>query len=220
MLLHPFVVSRNISGSDINSLVLNYLVVEGFKDAAEQFCAETGLEPPVDLNSISERMRIRTAIQDGQIEQAMALVNDLNPEILDTTPDLFFHLQQQRLIELIRAGNLEAALQFAQEELAPRGEENPVFLTELEKTMSLLVFENQAQSPVGHLLQQSQRQQLASEVNAAILASRWEDAQPKLVNILKMLVWVQRQLDEKASYPHIRNLALGQLEGPDAAASS
>jgi hypothetical protein len=46
-------------------------------------------------------------------------------EILDMNPQLFFNdLQQQRLIELIRNGKLEEALEFAQEELAPRGEEN------------------------------------------------------------------------------------------------
>lgn len=45
-------------------------------------------------------------------------------QILDTNPQLFFHLQQQRLIELIRDGKVEEALEFAQEELAPRGEEN------------------------------------------------------------------------------------------------
>lgn len=48
-------------------------------------------------------------------------------QILDTNPQLFFHLQQQRLIELIRNGKVEEALEFAQEELAPRGEENVSF---------------------------------------------------------------------------------------------
>jgi len=48
----------------------------------------------------------------------------LTLQILDTNPQLFFHLQQQRLIELIRSGQVEEALEFAQEELAPRGEEN------------------------------------------------------------------------------------------------
>jgi hypothetical protein len=48
-------------------------------------------------------------------------------QILDTNPQLYFHLQQQKLIELIRAGKINEALEFAQEELAPRGEENVVF---------------------------------------------------------------------------------------------
>ena len=43
---------------------------------------------------------------------------------MDTNPRLFFHLQQQRLIELIRDGKIDEAIEFAQEELAPRGEEN------------------------------------------------------------------------------------------------
>lgn len=62
-------------------------------------------------------------------------------QILDTNPLLFFHLQQQRLIELIRAGDITAALQFASEELAPRAEEHPDLLPELERTMALLAFE-------------------------------------------------------------------------------
>ena len=52
-------------------------------------------------------------------------------QILEEQHTLFFHLQQQRLIELIRLGKIEEALAFAQEYLAPQGEENPEFLQEL-----------------------------------------------------------------------------------------
>ena len=41
-------------------------------------------------------------------------MNDLDPEILEDQQQLFFHLQQQRLIELIRQGQLQEALEFAQ----------------------------------------------------------------------------------------------------------
>jgi hypothetical protein len=59
----------------------------------------------------------------------MAHNSDLDDcmQILDTNPQLYFHLQQQKLIELIRAGKISEALEFAQEELAPRGEENVFF---------------------------------------------------------------------------------------------
>lgn len=52
-------------------------------------------------------------------------------QILEENHQLSFHLQQQRLIELIRQGNTEEALEFAQEYLAPHGEENETFLEEL-----------------------------------------------------------------------------------------
>jgi hypothetical protein len=54
-------------------------------------------------------------------------------QILEEQHALFFHLQQQRLIELIRIGKTEEALAFAQEYLAPHGEENEAFLEELGK---------------------------------------------------------------------------------------
>lgn len=60
-------------------------------------------------------------------------------QILDTNPQLFFHLQQQRLIELIRNGKVEEALEFAQEELAPRGEENVIDVA-LSFHLSIIIF--------------------------------------------------------------------------------
>ena len=53
------------------------------------------------------------------------------PQILEEHAELTFHLQQQRLIELIRGGDADAALAFAQDILAPLGEEHPAFLAEL-----------------------------------------------------------------------------------------
>lgn len=41
----------------------------------------------------------------GSIQEAVELVNDVDPEILDTNSTLFFHLQQQQLLELIKQVN-------------------------------------------------------------------------------------------------------------------
>jgi hypothetical protein len=113
-----------IRKEDMNKLVMNFLVTEGYVEAAETFEKESGTSPGVDLSSIADRTAIRKAVQSGDVEDAIERVNDLNPEILEERAHLFFHLQQQRLIELIRAGSVEEALEFAQEYLAPRGEEN------------------------------------------------------------------------------------------------
>jgi glucose-induced degradation protein 8 len=52
-------------------------------------------------------------------------------QILEENSTLFFHLQQQQLIELIRGGQIEEALTFAQEFLAYKGESNAALLDEL-----------------------------------------------------------------------------------------
>ena len=41
-------------------------------------------------------------MRQGDVTSAIEMANDLNPETLDTSPRLFFRLQLQRLIELIR----------------------------------------------------------------------------------------------------------------------
>lgn len=203
-----------IRKEDMNKLVMNFLVTEGFVEAAEKFKMESGTEPDIDLATITDRMAVKKAVQCGNVDDALEKVNDLNPEILDTNPQLFFHLQQQRLIELIRNGKVEEALEFAQEELAPRGEENETFLEELERTVALLAFEDFSNCPVGELLDISQRLKTASEVNAAILTSQSHEKDPKLPSLLKMLIWAQNQLDEKSTYPRINNLVTAVLEDP------
>mmetsp|Transcript_8813 Transcript_8813/g.15859 ORF Transcript_8813/g.15859 Transcript_8813/m.15859 type:complete len:230 (-) Transcript_8813:157-846(-) len=204
-----------IRKEEMNTLVMNFLVTEGYVDAARLFEKESGTSPGVDLDSITDRMQIRKAVQNGEIEDAIDRVNDLNPEILEEKQHLFFHLQQQRLIELIRAGRTEDALEFAQEYLAPRGEENSAFLEELERTIALLAFSDTAACPVGDLMDVTQRQKTASELNAAILSSQCQEQEPKLPSLLKMLLWAQNRLDEHAEYPRMSNLATAELSNPN-----
>ncbi|KAF8640671.1 hypothetical protein AX17_000328 [Amanita inopinata Kibby_2008] len=184
---------------------MDYLVVEGYKSAAEEFSQEANMTPPMDIESIENRMDIREALQRGDVEEAITRVNDLNPEILDTNPSLYFHLQQQKLIEYIRQGRVAEAIQFAQDELAPRGEESPEFLTELERTMALLAFESSPSAPASilELLSPAQRMKTAGEVNAAILESLSQGKEVKLVGLLKLLSWGEALLEEKAEFPKV-----------------
>lgn len=156
------------------------------------------------MNSLDERIKIRELILKGQIQDAIALINSLHPELLDTNRYLYFHLQvwqnkayslahhslvflftsanlafcmcpqfhvalffvfscilqQQHLIELIRLRETEAALEFAQSQLAEQGEESRECLTEMERTLALLAFDNPEESPFGDLLNMMQRQKV------------------------------------------------------------
>jgi len=192
-----------VSKSDLNRLVMDYLVIEGYKSAAEKFGEEAGVPPKVDFQSIESRMKVREALQRGDVEDAIVRMNELNPEILDNNHALFFHLQQQKLIEYIRQGRVAEALQFAQEELAQLGEHSPEFLSELERTMSLLAFEHSSSTPsaIADLLSPAQRMKTAGEVNAAILESFDQGKEVKLVQLVKLLSWGQGTLKEHAEFP-------------------
>lgn len=69
------------------------VISEGFKEAAEKFRMESGIEPSVDLETLDERIKIREMLLKGQIQEAIALINSLHPELLDTNRYLYFHLQ-------------------------------------------------------------------------------------------------------------------------------
>lgn len=60
---------------------MDYLVIEGYKTAAEEFSKEAELSTPVDLQSIEDRTVIREALQRGDVEEAIMRVNDLDPEV-------------------------------------------------------------------------------------------------------------------------------------------
>ncbi len=77
----------------ISRIANHFCLTEGFKEAAEKFRMESGIEPSVDLDSLDERIKIREMILKGQIQDAIALINSLHPELLDTNRYLYFHLQ-------------------------------------------------------------------------------------------------------------------------------
>lgn len=133
----------------------------------------------MDLESITDRMEIRKSVQCGNVDKAIDRVNDLNPEILEERPELFFHLKQQCLIELIRDKKLDEAIAFAQDTLAPHSEENPEYLEELESTIALMAFDDVKNMPIGYLMELAQRQKTASELNAAILSSQCQEEEPR-----------------------------------------
>ena len=67
---------------------MDYLVLEGYQAAAEEFSKEANVSPPVDFSSIETRMTIREAVQRGDVEEAIELVNDLNPEVRNSLPSI------------------------------------------------------------------------------------------------------------------------------------
>ena len=184
-----------ISRTVLDQVVMDYLVREGFKEAAVNFASETSARlPSIDPGIMDQQTAIRNAVESGDIPKAMKMVNDLDAEVLDTKPCLYFHLQQQRLLEYVKEGRVDKALEFAQNQLASCAENNPEVLKELEKAMTLLVFDKTAQVQSGaalEMLQLSQRMKVASELNAAIIDQQSIAVPDRLTALIKHILWCQ-----------------------------
>ncbi|RCN39116.1 LisH protein [Ancylostoma caninum] len=183
------------SSQEMGKLIVDYLISEGYREAAELLCQESGLElPKDDIKNLDARMNIRCAIIEGRLEDALRLVKELCPTLLDENREVRFHLMQQNIIEMIRRGEMEKSLDYAQENLSNDPTLTDSQLDRLEKTFALLAFEKPAESPFGKLLDQSQRQMVSTEVNGAVLRALNRPAAPRLEALLRMIVWAQKQL--------------------------
>lgn len=98
--------------------------------------------------------------------------------------------------------------------MSEAGEKNSEVRTELERTLALLAFEKPEKSPFADLLEQSHRQKVASELNAAILKTQHcENPSPRIVNLMKLILWAQAELDKKnINYPKMTDLATATIE--------
>lgn len=89
----------------INQLIMDYLVAQGFKEAAEKFKQEAGLNMQQSKSSeidpdtaefsalLEQRIQIREAIEEGKIKYALCLINQYYPELIDQNRSLYFKLQ-------------------------------------------------------------------------------------------------------------------------------
>jgi glucose-induced degradation protein 8 len=219
---------------DIDRLILNYLVIEGFKEAAEEFIRESGLDEfeevkRLDLDSIEYRLNVRQAIQSGKIDTAITELNNYDPDILDGNPEVYFHLKLQEFLEKIKSfqghrsstsssgldiDQIMEVIEFARENLAPIAQEQAGgrFLEEVEDAMGLLATEMGAQWPTQGLLDPEHRLKTAKEVNSAILASQSQPQLSKLPEIMALLQWAQSKMEERVIFPKLIDPANGIFE--------
>ncbi|CAH0488061.1 unnamed protein product [Peronospora farinosa] len=198
--LHP---KRNvqrrmrISKESMNRLVMDYLVGKGYRQVAEALWRDSSTKPHVDLQLVQERMSIQQLLLKGQIQKARDKLTIMDPEFLEKNSGMDFLLAKQELIELIKVHNIEKALQFAIKNLAPFGQKSPQFLREIERTMSVIAFKDPSESPLGYLLEQTQRRRVANEVNSAILRSQKQELEPMLPSMVQQFHFMENQLEAK-----------------------
>ncbi|KAG5934749.1 hypothetical protein E4U59_006005 [Claviceps monticola] len=190
------------SKSDINALILDYLTMEGYPNAAAKLSREANLQLHQDGLCVRRRQVIQNHIHEGNIQAGIETLNELDPEILDEDKALHFSLLRLQLVELIRScndvGDVGPALKFATEQLGPRAPTNPKFLEDLERTMALLLFPPNALEPqLAALLDPEFRRSAADSVNKAILEKLSTRREAAIRHLVKLRAWAEETAREK-----------------------
>ncbi|KJZ79417.1 hypothetical protein HIM_00886 [Hirsutella minnesotensis 3608] len=206
--------------SDINALILDYLTMEGYPNAAAKFSKEANLQPQQDGASIRTRQEIQNFIHNGNIQSAIETLNELDPQILDDDKALHFSLLRLQLVELIRScnaagGDITPALTFATEQLGPRAPTNPKFLEDLERTMALLLFPQENLEPqLASLLNPDLRRDAADKVNRAILERHSARREAAIRHLVKLRAWAENTARERgAALPDRLDIGLKGEDG-------
>lgn len=78
--------------SDLNAIIMDYFISEGYADAARMLAKEANIRPTADAELIHERKAIKDDILAGEIQSAIERLNDLNPQVR-TSPRLLVCIQ-------------------------------------------------------------------------------------------------------------------------------
>ncbi|KAL8666323.1 MAG: hypothetical protein Q9202_001594 [Teloschistes flavicans] len=221
---HPFeqrVDNVKVSKTYLNSIIMDYLISEGYPSAAQKFASEANLQPTSAAESIHERVKIRDAIYAGDIQTAIERINELDESLLEKDSALYFALLRLQLVELVRKTRADSndhvleAIEFATNNLAPRAPARQEFLEDLEQTMALLIVKPEDRSPeLSALLEPKLRKDVAQRVNEALLKEQGERTKAKLVHLVRMRAWAEKKARE-AGKDLPEYISLGLEQGKD-----
>lgn len=191
-----------VSKAALDSIVMDYLIVEGHKTAAQQLAKDANMDLTLSMDSINHRHEIRALIHSGKIEGAISHINEASPELLERNEDLHFDLLRLQLIEMIRDANdqnlssenfpYKQILEFAASNLAQKATKNR--LDDLEETMALLCFQPSELVPrLQALLDLKLRRSVAASVNEVLLKQQKFDGEAKIKGLIKLWGWAEHQ---------------------------
>ena len=129
---------QHVPKAVLNQLVLEYLITQGHRAAAETFCRESSSSSSgsaLHLPAIDDRMQILQAVAGGRAAFAITRMQSAFPGVLQSSPDLLFALERLHLLEQIEAGYIEEALDYATASLSELAQRDPALLQHLESAL-------------------------------------------------------------------------------------
>ncbi|GAB4830366.1 hypothetical protein Ancab_020003 [Ancistrocladus abbreviatus] len=186
-----------VNDNDTHNVVLSYLVHNCFKETVESFISSTGMKEPANcLEDMEKRKRIINFVMDRNVLKAIELTEQLAPDLLEKNCDLHFDLLSLHFVELVSSRKFTEALEFAQKKLTTFGKVQK-YVEKLEDFMALLAYEEPEKSPMFHLLSLDYRQQVADNLNRAILAHANLPSYSSLERLIQQVTVVRQFLNQE-----------------------
>lgn len=192
---------------DINLLIQKYLLHAGYTETLKMFeqsiCAKATTLPP----HTEQRKEMIKMVQQGHVEQAILVLQKHFPLVYTQhlQAPLMFRMHGQVIIEHVRQSHIEQAMEYAQQHLSistANSMENKEEYDRLVDTIGLIAYIFPDQSPVAYLLDMSQREELATMLNQAILKHQGFDSVSPLEKLFLQLDACKGVLQEEGTGIH------------------
>lgn len=193
----------------ISDTVLGYLIHNGYSKTAAAFAKDAGRESMYEQEHecMKRRQGVCDKVVSGDIDGAMDDVEKEFPQVLRSQLSIRFLLRTQKFIEMIVSGSsLEATVEYGRKELSVFRDKRYIEESEgggkgdisygdvLGDVYLLLAYGNAAESPTGHLTEQSRREMVADELNSAMLVSQGSAMRSVLERLISHMEMVLKQL--------------------------
>ncbi|KAL7823482.1 CTLH/CRA C-terminal to lish motif domain-containing protein [Trichoderma gracile] len=110
----------------LDRLLADYLWRHGYTESARELASEKGMGDLVDVDTFVGMSRIREALLNGSVAEALAWCTENKKELRKMESKLEFMLRLQQYIELIRTQKLVEAIAHAKKYLMPYWNTHPV----------------------------------------------------------------------------------------------
>lgn len=124
----------------LDRLLADYLLRKGYGESAKELAQQRKMENLVDIDTFVSMSRIRDALLNGSVAEALVWCNDNKKELRKMESKLEFMLRFQQYIELVRSQSstkLTEAIAHAKKHLIPS---RAVFPREVQQACGLLAF--------------------------------------------------------------------------------
>ncbi|GMR56866.1 hypothetical protein PMAYCL1PPCAC_27061, partial [Pristionchus mayeri] len=179
---------------EMTNLVIEYLVIEGYPDAARTLAAEANVRlDEQDWEGIEKRVAIKKDILAGRIAEAIEKLDVLCPGMIARDDSVRFDLYQQRFLELVREDDIEQALNWSSEKLSSEDLDDEK-MARLEQACTLAAFSDPTECKYSDLLEQGQRDGVAETVNSAILKAQGKPSCSRVETMFKMKMFMSMNM--------------------------
>lgn len=195
---------KEVTNPHLKEMILNYFISEGYESAAENFAQESGLNlGERNIEIIKTKDRIRSSLQNRDIESVIEKLDKLNPDILKNNVELKLSLELVNYCKLIQNGDYDSALEFMRQNMTGYMQDQK-YSKLIEEHLLLLATKEPSKSPSSDLLSDSRLLDLNTKINKEL--NNRMDAE--LIVMMKLLKWMEKRLNTKNSkVPKLMNLS-------------